>query len=66
MFTDGYPDQKGGPKNKKFYYQPFKELLSQLNTLSGDEQKGKLENVFKEWKGSREQIDDILILGVKI
>ena len=66
LFTDGYVDQKGGPNNKKFYYQPFKDLLAGISDLSGTEQKQKLENLFQEWKGENEQLDDVLIIGVKI
>lgn len=65
-FTDGYADQKGGPKNKKFYYKPFQDLIVQINQLNGAEQKQKLNEVFQNWKGSFEQLDDVLILGIKI
>lgn len=66
LITDGYADQKGGPNNKKFYYQPLKDLITGISDLSGVQQKQKLEDVFNEWKGKGEQLDDVLIIGVKI
>lgn len=66
LFTDGYADQKGGPNNKKFYYQPFKEMIIGMNNLSGKEQKLNSEKLFYAWKGENEQLDDVLIIGVKI
>ena len=65
IFSDGYADQFGGPDNKKFMKKKFKELLLEINHLSMDEQKDALENAFAAWKGDREQIDDILVIGVK-
>ncbi|PCJ28058.1 MAG: hypothetical protein COA97_01930 [Flavobacteriales bacterium] len=66
LFTDGYADQFGGPKGKKFKYRPFKELLISLSGNSMMNQKEILENNFINWKGDLEQIDDVCILGVKI
>jgi tetratricopeptide (TPR) repeat protein len=66
IFTDGYADQFGGPKGKKFMYKPFKELLLSIQNLSMDEQKNKLEKQFNDWKGPNEQIDDVCIIGVKL
>lgn len=66
LFTDGYADQKGGPNNKKFYYQPFKEMITGMSHLSGTEQKLNSEKKFYAWKGKYEQLDDVLIMGVKI
>jgi serine phosphatase RsbU (regulator of sigma subunit) len=66
LFTDGYADQKGGPQNKKLYYQPFRDLLTEMSGLKGEEQKQRLEDHFREWKGKNEQFDDVLILGIKI
>jgi serine phosphatase RsbU (regulator of sigma subunit)/Tfp pilus assembly protein PilF len=66
LFTDGFPDQKGGSYNKKFYYQPFKELLVSISELTPDEQKLKLDAVHKNWMGEKnDQTDDILIVGIK-
>ena len=66
IFTDGFVDQKGGPDNEKFYYQPFRELLVEIHTLSMEDQKQKLEKVFSEWKGNRDQIDDMLVIGFRV
>jgi serine phosphatase RsbU (regulator of sigma subunit) len=66
MFSDGYADQFGGPSNKKFKYPTLKELLIKIHKLPLSEQKTRLEKVFSEWKGSSPQIDDVLILGVKL
>jgi len=66
LFTDGFADQFGGPNNEKFYYQPFRELLVKISHLSMQEQKLKLEQVFAEWKGNRAQIDDMLVIGMRV
>ena len=66
LFSDGYPDQKGGAKNKKFYYAPFRELLLKVHQLPMEEQSKQLDKTITQWKGNNEQIDDILVFGVKI
>ncbi len=66
VFSDGYVDQFGGPKKKKFMKKTFKNLLIEINEKSMDEQKEILEKRFIEWKGDLEQIDDVLVIGVKI
>ena len=66
LFSDGYPDQKGGSEGKKYFYGPFRELLTKISELSLAEQKIQLEAELKRWKGDREQLDDILIMGIKI
>lgn len=66
LFTDGYPDQFGGPKGKKFKYKPFEDLLLTNNSLSLETQKEKLNQTFESWKGSLEQVDDVCIVGIKI
>jgi serine phosphatase RsbU (regulator of sigma subunit) len=64
--TDGMPDQFGGPRAKKFTYKRLKEILMSIYSQNGKEQKEELEKTFKEWKGTLEQVDDVLIIGVKI
>jgi len=66
LFTDGYADQFGGPNGKKFRNSAFKNLLTAIHDKSMKEQKEILEKTFYEWKGNREQIDDILIIGIRI
>jgi serine phosphatase RsbU (regulator of sigma subunit) len=66
VFSDGFADQFGGKEGKKFKYLPFKELL--VNTLSDsmEQQKVKLNEVFESWKGELEQVDDVVVIGIKI
>ena len=66
MFSDGFADQFGGPNGKKYMYRQFRELLASISHLPLSEQKEKLENEFMNWKDHREQIDDILVIGMKL
>lgn len=66
LFTDGYLDQFGGPKEKKFFMKGFKELLLRICQLPMHEQKISLEKTFLQWKGSQKQTDDVLVMGVRI
>lgn len=66
LFTDGFADQFGGPKGKKFKYKQLKELLLSNIDLPLEEQKQKLESVYVEWSGALEQVDDICVIGVKL
>ncbi|GAB4297883.1 MAG: hypothetical protein Kow0068_21980 [Marinilabiliales bacterium] len=66
LFSDGYPDQFGGPENKKFKYKKFKNILLTIHKKSPEEQKTELNNVITEWMDGMEQIDDICIFGVKV
>ena len=65
LFSDGYPDQFGGPQNKKFKYGPFKELLIRISGMPMEKQKKELDRVIEAWKGNESQIDDILVFGIK-
>ncbi|HKK61286.1 MAG TPA: SpoIIE family protein phosphatase [Bacteroidales bacterium] len=65
LFSDGFADQFGGPKDKKFKYGPFKKLLTRISGYNLDEQKSMLMKEFINWKGSSEQVDDILVMGIK-
>ena len=65
IFTDGYPDQFGGPKGKKFMMRNFKKLLLSIQDKAMEDQKTILETTMAEWKGDAEQIDDILVMGVR-
>ena len=66
IFSDGYHDQFGGEKGKKFMTKRFKELLTSINTESMQKQKQILEQTISEWMGDKhEQIDDILVMGIK-
>ena len=66
IFTDGYADQFGGEKGKKFMYKPFKELLLSIQNKTMEEQKEILEQYFENWKGSLEQVDDVCVIGVRV
>lgn len=65
-FTDGYADQFGGDKGKKFKYKQLEELLLSIHHLPMSEQAEMLRQRFTEWKGNLEQVDDVLIVGVRI
>jgi serine phosphatase RsbU (regulator of sigma subunit)/Tfp pilus assembly protein PilF len=64
--TDGYADQFGGAKGKKFKYSRLKELLMANAGRTVDEQKAALEETFSQWKGRFQQIDDVLIIGIRV
>ena len=66
LFTDGYADQFGGLKSKKFLYKNFKNLLKDIHLLPMNEQKSKLLETHNKWKHNNEQVDDILVLGIRI
>jgi serine phosphatase RsbU (regulator of sigma subunit)/Tfp pilus assembly protein PilF len=66
MFSDGYVDQFGGTRQKKFMTKNFKELLLRINKKSMKEQRDILDKVLMEWMGEVEQIDDILVMGLRI
>ncbi len=66
MSTDGYADQFGGPKGKKFMVKQFHDNLKSIHQYSIAEQQKELENQLSEWKGSFEQVDDILVIGIKL
>lgn len=66
LFTDGYADQFGGPKGKKFKYSNLNKLLIEIAGLSTTLQKEKLQNTIEEWRGDLEQVDDICVIGIRI
>jgi serine phosphatase RsbU (regulator of sigma subunit) len=65
-FTDGYADQFGGPRGKKFKYRQLEELTISLQDKSLKDQKTELEKTFENWKGNLEQIDDVCMIGIKL
>ena len=65
-FTDGFADQFGGVKGKKFMYKQLQEFLLSISKESMQDQKNKLNAVFESWKGNLEQVDDICIIGVRV
>ncbi len=66
LFSDGYADQFGGASGKKFKYKPFQALLLENHKKSGAEQKEALTTAFGKWIGNLEQIDDVLVIGIRI
>ncbi len=66
MSTDGFQDQFGGPKDKKFMKRNFYEFLSSIDHLSTAEQEEKLEQKFQLWRGIQPQTDDVLVMGVRL
>ncbi len=66
IFSDGYADQFGGPRGKKFKYSQFKKLLVQINNETMESQRDTLNTRIEEWMGDQEeQIDDILVVGIR-
>ncbi len=66
LFSDGYADQFGGEKGKKYKYKQFEEFLLNHSNLPMQEQRVKLKKEFNNWKGNLEQVDDVCVIGVKI
>ncbi|MFL5765222.1 MAG: tetratricopeptide repeat protein [Bacteroidia bacterium] len=65
LFTDGFVDQFGGKENKKFYLKQFRELIPSIGHLPMADQKKALEKAFEDWKGDNEQVDDVLVIGLR-
>lgn len=66
IFTDGFQDQFGGPKGKKFKAAQLKKLLLENQDKSMEEQSNLLKSTLHDWKGNLEQIDDVCIIGVRL
>jgi serine phosphatase RsbU (regulator of sigma subunit)/HAMP domain-containing protein len=65
-FSDGYADQFGGPQSKKFMRKQFRQLLVEIHTLPMEEQHKVIESRFDAWRGELEQVDDVLVIGVRV
>lgn len=65
MYTDGITDQFGGPQEKKFSKKRLYEKLSAISTLKIVDQKIAIERAINDWQQQQEQVDDILLMGVK-
>ncbi|HRD38421.1 MAG TPA: SpoIIE family protein phosphatase, partial [Bacteroidia bacterium] len=65
IYTDGYADQFGGPKGKKFKYRQLNDLLLKLHSQTALQQRNELEQTIASWKGELEQVDDLCIMGIK-
>ncbi len=66
IFTDGFADQFGGPKGKKFMYKPFQKHILSIQDQTMKEQGIILTKILNDWKGDLEQIDDVLVIGIRI
>lgn len=66
LFSDGYADQFGGPNGKKLKSKPMMAMLESIQELSMKAQHEQMLNNIVEWKGDQEQIDDILLIGLKV
>ena len=66
MFSDGLPDQFGGPDGKKMKIARLKRYIGEISSLPIDKQEERLTGYYREWKGSYDQVDDILFMGVRI
>lgn len=68
LFSDGFPDQFGGPRGKKFQYGAFKRLLTRIHQEPLQKQKKRLERALEGWKceSDEEQTDDVLVMGIRL
>lgn len=66
VFSDGYVDQFGGQDNKKFKSSKFQNLLISINSQPMTEQQKIITQTFKDWQGKNEQVDDVLVIGIRI
>ncbi len=66
VFSDGYADQFGGPRNKKFMTKRFRELLLEIHKEPMKKQKEILAQKLHDWKGENDQVDDVLVIGIRI
>lgn len=64
--SDGFADQFGGPKGKKFKYRNLQEKLFMISQEPAETQRDIMKNLLEEWRGNLEQVDDILIIGVRV
>jgi serine phosphatase RsbU (regulator of sigma subunit) len=66
IFSDGFVDQKGGNESKKFLSKNFKELLFEIHDQPMYDQKEILDRTISDWMGERPQIDDMLVIGIRV
>jgi serine phosphatase RsbU (regulator of sigma subunit) len=66
IFSDGYADQFGGTDGSKYMSKTFKRLLVSISSLPLDDQKEQLGQAHDEWRGDGSQVDDLLVMGIRI
>ncbi len=64
--SDGFPDQIGGPRQRKFGYKAFRGLLAELSRLPASLQAQRLAETLAEWRGPAPQVDDVLVMGIRV
>ena len=66
LYSDGYADQFGGPKGKKFKYKTLHQHLMEIANLPLPEQARIMDVTFEDWKGPLEQVDDVMLVGIRL
>lgn len=66
IFSDGYPDQFGGPRGRKLMYNNFRDSLLSINQESLEKQRDILDQKLIKWQGKMDQVDDVLVIGLKV
>jgi serine phosphatase RsbU (regulator of sigma subunit) len=66
IYSDGYQDQFGGPKGKKYMVKRYRSFLKELSKLPIEEQGVKIQEEFHSWKGNHDQVDDICVMGLRV
>ena len=66
LFSDGYADQFGGAAGKKMMTKKFKDKLIEIKDLNMIEQKKVLDDFYENWKTGYEQVDDVLVIGIRV
>ena len=66
IYSDGYQDQFGGPKGKKYMVKRYRTFLKELSKLPIEEQGVKIQEEFHSWKGNHDQVDDICVMGIRV
>ncbi len=66
LYSDGYSDQFGGSAGKKFLKNKFKNLLKEMSQMNINLQYETVKRTFESWKGNEEQVDDVLVIGIKL
>ena len=66
LFTDGYADQFGGEKGKKFKSSNMRQLLQRIQDKNMDQQKEIVNQTFENWKGRFGQVDDVCVIGIRL
>jgi serine phosphatase RsbU (regulator of sigma subunit) len=66
IFSDGYADQFGGLKGKKFMYKQFRDMLIEISGMNMSDQRKYMDDAIENWRGTYEQVDDMLVIGVRV